>query len=65
MHAVVRSALSPQVWGESLDDRLIDYVEGRELEGYVWGVKWRNPYPGMRLLSESADADRWSRSLVP
>jgi hypothetical protein len=56
VHAAATSALSPQVWGKSLD-------EGCELEGYVWGVKWQNLYPGMRLVSESAEAGRWSRSL--
>ena len=63
VHAAAASAVSPQVWGESLDDRLIDYDEGRDLEGYVWGVKWQNLYPGMRLVSESAVAEHWSRSL--
>jgi hypothetical protein len=63
VHAAATSALSPQVWGKSLDERLIDYDEGCELEGYVWGVKWQNLYPGMRLVSESAEAGRWSRSL--
>ncbi|MFI5898296.1 hypothetical protein ACIA5D_50280 [Actinoplanes sp. NPDC051513] len=63
VHAAAASALSPQVWGESLDDRLVDYDQGRDLEGYVWGVKWQNLYPGMRLLSESAGAERWSRSM--
>jgi hypothetical protein len=63
VHAAATSALSPQVWGESLDERLIDYDRGCELEGYVWGVKWQNLYPGMRLVRESAEAERWSRSL--
>jgi hypothetical protein len=26
-------------------------------------VKWQNLYPGIRLVTESADADHWSRSL--
>jgi hypothetical protein len=26
-------------------------------------VKWQNLYPGMRLVAESADAERWSRDL--
>lgn len=60
---VVVSAVAPQVWRESLDDRLIHYDQGRDLDGYVWGVKWQNLYPGMKLVMESADANRWSRSL--
>jgi len=41
----VRSAVKPQVWKCSLDDRLIDFDTGKDLEGYVWGVKWQNLYP--------------------
>src|SRR5689334_5876588 len=44
------SALSPEVWMASLDDRLIDYEQGRDLDGYVWGVKWQALFPGMRLV---------------
>jgi len=57
------SALSPEVWTASLDDRLINYEQGRDLDGYVWGVKWQALYPGMRLVGDSADAHRWSRTL--
>jgi hypothetical protein len=49
VRALVTSALSAQLWSRSL--------------GYVWGVKWQNLYPGMRLVEESADAQRWSRDL--
>jgi hypothetical protein len=42
----VRSAVSPEVWKHSLDDRLIDYDTGKDLDGYVWGVKWQALYPG-------------------
>jgi hypothetical protein len=63
VRATAVSAVPPQVWRESLDDRLTDYDQGRDLDGYVWGVKWQNLYPGMRLVTESADADHWSRSI--
>lgn len=63
VRATAVSAVAPPVWRESLDDRLIDYGQGRDLDGYVWGVKWQNLYPGMSLVTESADADHWSRSL--
>ena len=41
--------------------RLIDYDQGRDLDGYVWGVKWQDLYPGMRLVPDSAEAGQWSR----
>jgi hypothetical protein len=50
-------------WKRSLDERLVDYEQGRDLDGYVWGVKWQELYPGMRLVPDSADAGRWSREL--
>jgi hypothetical protein len=46
VRATVTSALSPAIWRLSLDERLIDYEQGRDLNGYVWGVKWQALYPG-------------------
>jgi hypothetical protein len=61
--ATVTTALSPEIWKRSLDERLVDYDRGRDLDGYVWGVRWQALYPGMRLVPDSADAQRWSREL--
>jgi hypothetical protein len=47
----------------SLDERLVDHEQGRNLDGYVWGVKWQELYPGMKLVPDSADAQGWSREL--
>ena len=63
VRAVVTSALSPEIWKQSLDPRLVDYDQGRDLDGYVWGVKWQALYPGMRLVPDSVDAERWSHDL--
>jgi hypothetical protein len=63
VRATVTSALSPEVWKRSLDERLVDYEQGRDLAGYVWGVKWQALYPGMKLVLDSADARRWSDEL--
>ncbi len=61
--ATVTSALSPETWKRSLDERLVDPERGRELDGYVWGVKWQVLYPGMKLVPDSAEAHRWSGEL--
>jgi hypothetical protein len=61
--AVATSALTPEIWKRSLDQRLVGYDQGRYLDGYVWGVKWQCLYPGMRLFRDSVDAQRWSREL--
>jgi hypothetical protein len=60
---VAASAVAPDVWQRSLDDRLIEYETGVDLDGYVWCVKWQALYPGMRMADTSAAADRWSRTL--
>jgi len=63
VRAVATSALSPEIWSRSLDERLIDYDSGVDLDGYVWGVKWQCLYPGMRLLADSDEAQRWTERL--
>jgi hypothetical protein len=64
VRATVTTALSPEVWKRSLDERLVDYEHGHDLDGYVWGVKWQALYPGMKLVLDSADARRWSDELT-
>jgi hypothetical protein len=63
VRATVTSALSPEIWKRSLDERLVDYERGHDLDGYVWGVKWQLLYPGMKLVPTSTDAERWSDEL--
>jgi hypothetical protein len=63
VRAVITSAVPPKTWKVSLDERLIDYDQGRDLDGYVWGVKYQVLYPGMQLVPDSAEASRWSREL--
>ncbi|MEU8080701.1 hypothetical protein AB0B31_35225 [Catellatospora citrea] len=63
VRATVTSVLSPEIWKRSLDDRLLDHKLADDLEGYVWAVRWQALYPGMRLVTPSADAERWSADL--
>ncbi len=67
VHAVVESTLGDDTWKASWDDRFIDVASGQKLyetaPGYVWGVKWQLLYPGLRLITPSPDAERWSRKL--
>jgi hypothetical protein len=63
VRATATSALAPGTWKQSLDERLVDYERGRDLDGYVWGVKWQELYPGMRPVTDSTGAERWSREL--
>jgi len=63
VRATTTTAVRPDVWNKSLDDRLIDFEQGKDLDGYVWGVNWQVLYPGMKLLPESQEAARWSEQL--
>lgn len=63
VRASVTSAITPTIWSQSLDERLIDYEQGCDLDGYVWGVKWQALYPGMKLVPDSVEAARWSQDL--
>ncbi|WP_443678271.1 YxiG-like protein [Nocardia amikacinitolerans] len=63
VRATVDSAVPPDVWARSLDERLVDYETGRELDGYVWGTRWQCLYPGARLVGDSAEATAWSTRL--
>lgn len=63
VRAIATSALTPEIWKRSLDDRLVDHEQGHEIDGYLWGVKWQLLYPGMSLVRDSAEAERWSREL--
>jgi hypothetical protein len=63
VQADVTSSLSPATWKRSMDERLVDYKKGRDLRGYVWGVRWQLLYPGMDLVQDSADARRWTDKL--
>ncbi len=63
VHASVETTVPPQIWARSLDERLIEYETGVDLDGYVWGVKWHVLYPGARVVPKSSRAAKWSRSL--
>jgi hypothetical protein len=63
VEATITSTLTPQIWADSLDERLIDHETGKDLDGYVWGAKWQMLYPGATLLDESEIADKWGRAV--
>ncbi|MET8968917.1 YxiG-like protein [Streptomyces hydrogenans] len=63
VEARCETSVPAETWRVSLDDRLIDHRGGRDLDGYVWGVKWHDLYPGAKLLPESEATQRWSKAL--
>ena len=63
VEAIVISAVSAESWRQSLDDRLINYDTGRDMNGYVWGVKWQDNYPGATIVMDSLRASNWRESI--
>jgi hypothetical protein len=63
VRATATTDVRPDLWRRSIDDRLLDLEQGRELDGYVWGYRWQVLYPGMKLVPDSAEAERWSREV--
>jgi hypothetical protein len=57
------TSVSDSAYKVSLDERLIDYETGKDLDGYVWGVNWSDLYPGWTLQSNSGKAAEWSRRI--
>lgn len=63
VEARCQTTIEPGIWRRSLDDRLVDYETGVDLDGYVWGVKWQPLYPGAKVVAESPSARAWAESL--
>lgn len=63
VYANVETAVTEEIWSRSLDDRLIDYRAGVDLEGYVWGVNWQLIYPGGQVIPDSERAQHWADAL--
>ncbi|REF36646.1 hypothetical protein [Thermasporomyces composti] len=61
--AETRTALSPETWRTSLDERLTDPEIGPDLDGYVWAVRWQALYPGAHLVADSRRAKAWTERL--
>jgi hypothetical protein len=63
VHVHVVTSLPDSAYRASLDERLIDYEAGKDLDGYLWGVKWAELMPGWTLQPDSENAADWSRRL--
>ena len=55
--------ISEEIWSRSLDERLIDYDQGKDLGGYRWGTQWQVLCPGAKIIEESAWASHWTSAL--
>ncbi len=63
VEAEIATTVSPEVWRRSVDDRLVDFEAGKDLDGYHWGVKWHCLYPGGKVVPNSERARRWFEAI--
>ncbi|MEU1841192.1 YxiG-like protein [Micromonospora chersina] len=63
VQAEASTALSPDTWRKSLDERLTDPEIGPDLDGYVWAVRWQPLYPGAQLIVDSRRAQEWAEQV--
>jgi len=63
VEAIVESLVELEIWRMSLDDALINYETGVDLDGFVWGVKWQVMYPGASLVEGSTRAEKYQHAL--
>ncbi len=59
----VKTQVTDDGWRSSLDERLINYETGVDLDGFVWGVKWQCLYPGLELVDGSTNAAEWTERI--
>lgn len=63
VEAHVETAVRADAWKASLSDALLDRKTGPDHDGYVWGIRWQNLYPGASLLPESKTASKWEKEI--
>ena len=66
VRADCESRVMDTVWPKSWTDEFTDYdrwLKAGEPEGYVWGTKWSNAYPGLELKEESPIAAEWKKKI--
>ncbi len=63
VEAEVKTTVTPETWRKSLDDGLLDHENGKDLDGYVWGVRWHCLYPGARIEEATPRTTAWADAL--
>jgi hypothetical protein len=61
--ANVASTLPPHTWSKSLDDALLSQDPAHSHDAFQWWVKWQCVYPGVSIVTDSAEAARWTEAL--
>ncbi|MEO8095211.1 MAG: hypothetical protein ABI632_09790 [Pseudolysinimonas sp.] len=62
--AETATSLPPDTWTRSLGDELIGDPDALEpVNGWVWGTRFGDMYPGATMIERSDDAERWTEAL--
>ncbi len=60
----VTTSLSPQTWKTSLDDKYLgDPALVDPIEGWFWGTRYADVYPGGSVVKDSEKAAQWTRDV--
>jgi hypothetical protein len=65
--ARVTTAVGDESWRHSWDDVFTDYQAWEAAgnpEGFVWGVKWADAYPGLSYVEDGSLAASWAERLA-
>ncbi len=63
----VTSTVGDEAWRHSWDDAFTDYQAWEAAgnpEGFVWGVKWADAYPGLSYVTDGSLAAPWAERLA-
>ena len=67
VEASYQSAVNPLVFTQSLPDAFVfagpDYPDQDDPDGFVWGVRQSNAYPGLTYLDQGERAQHWTNQL--
>ena len=63
VEAIYRTELSPEAFAQSISDKYVfsgpDYPNKAEPDGFIWGVRYSNAYPGLIYIENSHLAQKW------
>jgi len=67
VEAQYQTNISPDGFVRSLSDQFVyagpDYPGREEPDGFIWGVRYSNAYPGLKYIEEDKHTEYWSERL--
>jgi len=67
VEAIYKTEIPPEPFNASISDQFVfagpDYPENDNLEGFIWGVRYANAYPGLTYIENGDLAKEWSQRM--